>query len=111
MRFGPCNSTSRRCCPLSAISCCSLPCCRARIAPITSRDASGAINAAAFSFFNVFPNDLAVVAVGIGSKVPREPKDTRANIRETEQFVVNLVRFSMASEIRVTSIAFPKGID
>src|SRR6202051_5257940 len=77
----------------------------------TTRDASGATNAAPFSFLNVLGNDRATVGVGIGSKGPREPKDTRANIRANEQFVVNLVPFSLAQEMRITSIAFPKGVE
>jgi flavin reductase (DIM6/NTAB) family NADH-FMN oxidoreductase RutF len=81
------------------------------IAWITTKDASGAINAAPFSFFNVFGNDPATVGVGIGSKAPGQPKDTRANIRANEQFVVNLVPFSLAQEMRVTSIAFPRGVE
>jgi flavin reductase (DIM6/NTAB) family NADH-FMN oxidoreductase RutF len=47
----------------------------------------------------------------IGSKAPREPKDTRANIRANEQFVVNLVPFSLVQEMRITSIAFPRGVE
>jgi flavin reductase (DIM6/NTAB) family NADH-FMN oxidoreductase RutF len=81
------------------------------IAWITTKDANGAVNAAPFSFFNVFGNDPATVGVGIGSKGPREPKDTRANIRANEQFVVNLVPFSLAQEMRITSIAFPRGVE
>jgi flavin reductase (DIM6/NTAB) family NADH-FMN oxidoreductase RutF len=81
------------------------------IAWITTKDASGAINAAPFSFFNVFGNDPATVGVGIGSKGPGQPKDTRANIRANEQFVVNLVPFALAQEMRVTSIAFPGGVE
>ncbi len=81
------------------------------IAWITTKDPSGAINAAPFSFFNVFGNDPATVGVGIGSKGPGEPKDTRTNIRANEQFVVNLVPFALAQEMRITSIAFPKGVE
>lgn len=81
------------------------------IAWVTTRDARGVVNAAPFSFFNVFGSDPAIVGIGIGSKGPAQPKDTRANIRETEQFVVNLVPFSLAQEMRVTSIAFPKGVE
>ena len=81
------------------------------IAWITTRDPSGAINAAPFSFFNVFGSDPATVGVGIGSKGPGEPKDTRANIRANEQFVVTLVPFALAQEMRVTSIAFPRGVE
>ncbi len=81
------------------------------IAWITTKDANGAVNAAPFSFFNVFGNDPATVGIGIGSKSPGEPKDTRANIRINEQFVVNLVSFELAQEMRVTSIPFPKGVE
>ena len=45
------------------------------------------------------------------SKGPGEPKDTRANIRANEQFVVNLVPYSLAQQMRITSIAFPKGVE
>jgi flavin reductase (DIM6/NTAB) family NADH-FMN oxidoreductase RutF len=81
------------------------------IAWLTTQDASGAVNAAPFSFFNVFGSDPATVGVGIGSKGPAEPKDSRANIRANEQFVVNLVPFALAQEMRVTSIPFPKGVE
>jgi flavin reductase (DIM6/NTAB) family NADH-FMN oxidoreductase RutF len=80
------------------------------IAWITTRDTTGLVNAAPFSFFNVFGSDPATVGVGIGSRSPGEPKDTRANIRANEQFVVNLVPFSLAQQMRITSIAFPKGV-
>ena len=81
------------------------------IAWITTRDSNGAVNAAPFSFFNVFGSDPATVGIGIGSKGPGEPKDTRANIRANEQFVVNLVPYSLAQQMRITSIAFPKGVE
>lgn len=81
------------------------------IAWITTCDSSGAVNAAPFSFFNVFGSEPATVGVGIGSKGPGEPKDTRANIRANEQFVVNLVPYSLAQQMRITSIAFPKGVE
>src|SRR6516164_11344963 len=75
------------------------------------RGAASQINAAPFSFFNAFGSDPATVGLGIGSKGPAEPKDTRANIRSNEQFVVNLVPFALAEQMRVTSIAFPKGVE
>lgn len=81
------------------------------IAWVTTKDVTGAVNLAPFSFFNVFGSDPATVGIGIGSKGPREPKDTRANIRATEQFVVNLVPFALAEEMRISSIAFPKGVE
>jgi flavin reductase (DIM6/NTAB) family NADH-FMN oxidoreductase RutF len=81
------------------------------IAWVTTRGIAGAINAAPFSFFNVFGSDPATVGIGIGSKGPAEPKDTRANIRANEQFIVNLVPFALAEQMRITSIAFPKGVE
>src|SRR5260221_13082162 len=51
------------------------------IAWITTRDGDGLTNAAPFSFFNVFGSDPATVGIGICSRAPGQPKDTRANIR------------------------------
>jgi flavin reductase (DIM6/NTAB) family NADH-FMN oxidoreductase RutF len=81
------------------------------IAWVTTKDVNGTVNLAPFSFFNVFGSDPATVGIGIGSKGPREPKDTRANIRATEQFVVNLVPYALAEEMRISSIAFPRGVE
>lgn len=81
------------------------------IAWITTCDASGLVNSAPFSFFNVFGSDPATVGIGIGSRFRGQPKDTRANIRANEQFVVDLVPFLLAQRMRITSIAFPRGID
>jgi flavin reductase (DIM6/NTAB) family NADH-FMN oxidoreductase RutF len=81
------------------------------IAWVTTRDAAGPINAAPFSFFNVFGSDPATVGIGIGSKGPAEPEDTHANIRTNEQFVVNVVPFALAEQMRVTSIASPRGVE
>jgi flavin reductase (DIM6/NTAB) family NADH-FMN oxidoreductase RutF len=81
------------------------------IALVTTMGLDGTVNAAPFSFFNVFGNDPATVGIAVGSKAPREPKDTRVNIRANEQFVVNLVPFSLAQVMRITSIPFPKGVE
>jgi len=81
------------------------------IAWVTTCDAAAANDAAPFSFFNVFGSDPATVGIGIGSKGSAEPKETRANIRANEQFVVNLVPFAMAEQMRVMSIAFPRGVE
>jgi flavin reductase (DIM6/NTAB) family NADH-FMN oxidoreductase RutF len=61
------------------------------IAWVVSQDAAGVLNAAPFSFFNAFAGDPPVVGIGIGSHKPGRPKDSRAHIQETGQFVVNLV--------------------
>ena len=81
------------------------------IAWVVSQDRNGALNAAPFSFFNVFCVDPPVVGIGIGSHEPGRPKDTRVNIRETGQFVVNLVSEDNAEAMNVTTIDFDYGIN
>ncbi len=76
------------------------------IAWVVSQDAQGRVNAGAFSFFNAFSGEPPVVAIGIGSHKPGQPKDTRANIRETAQFVVNLVSEQNAEKMNITAIDF-----
>jgi flavin reductase (DIM6/NTAB) family NADH-FMN oxidoreductase RutF len=60
------------------------------IAWIVTSDREGQLNAAPFSFFNPFATDPPVVGIGIGSHEPGRPKDTRCNIRDTGEFVLNL---------------------
>ena len=77
------------------------------IAWVTSQDSNGLINAAPFSFFNVFGTEPATVGIGVGRNSPTQPKDTCRNIRATEEFVVNLVPFSAAEKMRASSMPFP----
>jgi flavin reductase (DIM6/NTAB) family NADH-FMN oxidoreductase RutF len=81
------------------------------IAWIVSQDVHGRSNAAPFSFFNAFAGSPPVVGIGIGSHDPGQPKDTRLNIRETGQFVVNLVSEETAEAMNVTAIDFERGVN
>ncbi len=81
------------------------------IAWVVSQDAKGVTNAAPFSFFNVFAGDPPVIGIGIGSRRPGQVKDTRANIRATGQFVVNLVSEANAEKMNITAIEFDPGVD
>jgi flavin reductase (DIM6/NTAB) family NADH-FMN oxidoreductase RutF len=80
------------------------------IAWITSQDSNGLVNAAPFSFFNVFGTEPATVGIGVGRNSPTQPKDTCLNIRATEEFVVNLVPFSSAEKMRASSMPFPSHV-
>jgi flavin reductase (DIM6/NTAB) family NADH-FMN oxidoreductase RutF len=80
------------------------------IAWIVSQDLHGQLNAAPFSFFNAFAGDPPVVGIGIGSHDPGRPKDTRQNIRDTGQFVVNLVSEDVAGRMNITAIEFERGV-
>lgn len=81
------------------------------IAWVVSQDSSGLVNAAPFSFFNAFSGDPPVVGIGIGSRKPGHPKDSRANIRETGEFVVSLVSQETAAAMNVTAIDFDHGVN
>jgi flavin reductase (DIM6/NTAB) family NADH-FMN oxidoreductase RutF len=81
------------------------------IAWVVSQDAKGALNAAPFSFFNAFSGEPPVIAIGIGSRKPGQAKDSRANIRETREFVVNLVSEANAEAMNITGMEFDPGVD
>lgn len=76
------------------------------IAWVVSQNPKGRLNAAPFSFFNAFAGDPPVIGIGISSHEPGRPKDTRRNIRETREFVVNLVSEDCAELMNVTAIEF-----
>ena len=81
------------------------------IAWVVSQDARGLLNAAPFSFFNVLSGDPAVVAIGIGNRKPGQAKDSRANICETGEFVVNLVSEANAEAMNITGIEFDSSVN
>ena len=76
------------------------------IAWVVSQDVHGTLNAAPYSFFNAFSADPPVVGIGIGRRSSGHAKDTRANIIETGEFVVNLVSEGTARAMNVTAIEF-----
>jgi flavin reductase (DIM6/NTAB) family NADH-FMN oxidoreductase RutF len=80
------------------------------IALVTTVAQDGIVNAAPFSFFNVFSEDPALVVLGIQSKPDGTPKDTLAHIRKTGAFVVNLVDEAIAERMNTCSIDFPSDV-
>jgi flavin reductase (DIM6/NTAB) family NADH-FMN oxidoreductase RutF len=80
------------------------------IAWIVTLDRQGRVNVAPFSFFNAFATDPPIVGIGIGSYDSGRPKDTRRNIRDTGQFVINLVSEDMAEAMNITAIGFQPGV-
>ena len=81
------------------------------IAWVTSQNAEGRLNAAPFSFFNCFAGDPPVIGIGMGSHEPGRPKDTRLNIRDTKEFVVNLVSEDNAEAMNITAIEFEREVN
>jgi flavin reductase (DIM6/NTAB) family NADH-FMN oxidoreductase RutF len=81
------------------------------IAWVVSQDGRGVLNAAPFSFFNAFSPDPPVIGIGVGRRSAGAAKDTRANITETGEFVVNLVSAANAKAMNVTAIDFDAKVD
>ena len=80
------------------------------IALATTLGADGVVNVAPFSFFNLLGSSPPVVGLGIANRDTDTPKDTRANIERTGEFVVNLVGESLAEAMNVCGIDFPVGV-
>jgi len=81
------------------------------IAWVVSQDAHGLLNAAPFSFFNALSADPPVIGIGVGRHSSGRSKDTRTNIVETREFVVNLVSEATASSMNVTAIEFAPDVN
>ena len=77
------------------------------IAWVTSRDESGVVNLAPFSFFNAVGADPLYVIISIGRRENGAPKDTARNIRSSGDFVVNLVTEALLGAMNISAIEFP----
>lgn len=82
------------------------------IALATTISPDGHINAAPFSFFNAVSSRPPVVVLGIspGDAAADGYKDTERNIRETGEFVVNLVDETVAERMNICAVDFPTEI-
>lgn len=77
------------------------------IALVTTLSPQGVVNAAPFSFFNVFSENPALIVLGLQHNPDGSPKDTTRNIHVSGEFVVNLVDEAIADDMNLTSIDFP----
>src|ERR671927_1058519 len=82
------------------------------IALATTVDLAGQVNAAPFSFFNAVSSIPPVVVLGIspGDSAGDGWKDTERNIRETGEFVVNLVDEAIAERMNICAVNFPNTV-
>jgi flavin reductase (DIM6/NTAB) family NADH-FMN oxidoreductase RutF len=88
------------------------------IAWVSTMARDGIHNLAPFSFFNAFCAAPALlgISVGIRSKDLREArgtgvKDTLRNVRDTGEFVVNVVSFSLAERMNLTAGEYDASVD
>lgn len=77
------------------------------IAFVTSMNGAGLVNAAPYSFFNVFSEDPPLIVLGLQRKPDGSLKDTTANIDRLGTFVVNLVDEPMATAMNDAAAEFP----
>jgi flavin reductase (DIM6/NTAB) family NADH-FMN oxidoreductase RutF len=79
------------------------------IALVTTLSPAGVVNAAPFSFFNVFSENPALIVLGLQHNADGSPKDTTRNIHVSGEFVVNLVDEALADGMNITAMDFPSG--
>lgn len=77
------------------------------IALVTSISEDGLVNAAPYSFFNVFGDTPPIIALGLHRRPEQTLKDTNANIHATREFVVNLVDEALAEAMNIAAIDLP----
>jgi flavin reductase (DIM6/NTAB) family NADH-FMN oxidoreductase RutF len=80
------------------------------IAWVTSVGPNGVINAAPFSFFNVFCEDPPLCMFAVNQRPDGRVKDTLTNIGRTGEFVVNIADEPLALAMHETSGDFPPEI-
>jgi len=77
------------------------------IAWVTTIGPTGVVNAAPFSFFNVFAEDPPLIMVAINKRPDGRVKDTALNIERTGEFVVNITDEPLAKAMHESSGDFP----
>ena len=82
------------------------------IALATTVDRDGRVNAAPFSFFNAVSSVPPVVVLGISPGVNGGDgyKDTARNIRDSGEFMVNLVDEALAERMNICAVDFPTDV-
>jgi flavin reductase (DIM6/NTAB) family NADH-FMN oxidoreductase RutF len=88
------------------------------IAWVSTVSPSGQPNLAPFSFFNCVCTAPPLLAFAPGLRPPKqagstsgEPKDTMRNIRETKEFVINIVTYDLADAMSQTSGEYDASIN
>ena len=83
------------------------------IAWVSSRSSDGVLNLAPYSFFNVASREPPMLAISIGPRTGGEayPKDTLTNMRETQEFVINIVSVALANAMHESAINYPPAVD
>ena len=83
------------------------------IAWVSTRSQDDVLNLAPFSFFTVASREPPMLAISIGPRTGGEDfaKDTLTNIRDTQEFVINVVSVELANAMHETAINHPPEVD
>lgn len=83
------------------------------IAWVSSRSHDDILNLAPFSFFTVASREPPMLAISIGPRTGGEDfaKDTLTNLRETQEFVINIVSVELANAMHETADNHPPEVD
>jgi flavin reductase (DIM6/NTAB) family NADH-FMN oxidoreductase RutF len=79
------------------------------IAFVTTISPDGKVNAAPFSFFNLFGANPPILAFAPSDRENGTPKDTALNVRATHEFAVNLVDEAIAQAMNKCAASLPYG--
>jgi len=80
------------------------------IAWVTTTGPTGVVNAAPFSFFNVFCEDPPLCMFAVNLRSDGRPKDTLTNIQHSGEFVVHIADEPLARAMHESSGDFPPEI-
>ena len=78
---------------------------------ISSQSATGHVNLAPFSHFNIVSTAPPVILFSCNTPGDRTEKDTLANVRATKEFVFNLATFDLREAVNTTSTPAPFDVD
>jgi flavin reductase (DIM6/NTAB) family NADH-FMN oxidoreductase RutF len=80
------------------------------IALVSTVGPTGIVNAAPFSFFNLFSESPPLAVLGLQTKPEGGLKDTSAHIRDRGEFVINLVDEALGPQMNQCAVDFPSEV-
>jgi len=77
------------------------------IALVTTVGPTGVVNAAPFSFFNIFSEAPPLAVLGLQARPQGGLKDTSAHLRDRGEYVINLVDEALGEQMNQCAVDFP----
>jgi flavin reductase (DIM6/NTAB) family NADH-FMN oxidoreductase RutF len=80
------------------------------IALVTTLSPGGVVNAAPFSFFNMFSDEPPIVILGVNLRNDGTTKDTTRNIQASGDYVIHIVSEEFGAAMNVCATEFPEDV-